>query len=88
MDITDGRRTLRAGKYSCVVLSSKRVLTAPRCGWPVEILMLVGSTICMHMRKRGLSTGKTQLCVQQFVCSSQAKTDVKTSSNASTQYPK
>ena len=85
MHKTNGRRMLGAVKYSCVVVSSnRRVLTASRCGG-LRDAYAVGSTICFAHAQASFSTGKSQLCMYQFICSSQQKTDVKkTSSNAST----
>ena len=39
MDITDGRRMLRAVKFMCCCIVEWNVsLTAPRCGWPSRYL--------------------------------------------------
>jgi hypothetical protein len=77
MDKTDGRRMLRAMKYSCVVVSpNARVLTASRCGGPSRCLCCWLDDLLAHAQV-GSSTDKSQLCMYQFICSSQAKTDGK-----------
>jgi len=88
MDITDGRCMLRAVKYSCVVVSSnRRVLTAPRCGWPSRYLCCWLDDLHANAQAGFVNRQDSVVHAVAYLQFS-AKTDVKTSSNASTQYPK